>query len=250
MSDSESLYQRIESYLADELSEAERRSFESEMTQDASLRQEVQLHRELGEAVLEKEVMQFSDLLGEITQKMRTGIREEKVGVRPLFSPWRVWLVAATLVLILGGVWLFLPKGNDTQALYNTYYQPYSFPGAERGSTFSEFGAALTAGEYKKALSLLQTPALADSLGEAEVKFRMAICYLELEQAEKAIEALSTVAADAENISSEPASWYLALAYLKAEQLEKAKQQLSHIIRTTDSIYKEQAEALLEALPK
>jgi len=162
-------YERIEQYLAGELSPPERKAFEGKLDGNPQLRKEVALHRELSEAARETDVAEFETALSRAMRK------------DPSASPPRRRLfILLTLILLLLMLWLgkrLLNKPTPAPAqIYADYIDlPAELPGtvqlrsgdAAGGASprlspkqlrqnWSALNEAYRTGNFAEALSLLE----------------------------------------------------------------------------------------------
>ena len=78
-------------------------------------------------------------------------------------------------------------------------------------------------------------------------KFYSGVCFIELEDFNKAIESFAFVVNDKDNLYVEQADWYLGLIYLMNNQRQMAIAQFEHIANG-DSYYASQAEEIRKYL--
>lgn len=139
---------RIDQYLSGELTAAERQRFEQDMAQDAALAQEVQLQRDIVAAFSEPEV---EDLEAKLAQIVQAGRQESRA------TPWpsrRAWLLAASLLLLLGLgflLWRNTTQPRTPKAMYMAH---------------AEYPARLLSSSSLRALEP-DTPAQADAFAAA-----------------------------------------------------------------------------------
>lgn len=103
--DSFELYDKIEDYLKNQLSEAEKQAFEKDMQTNTALAEEVALHRDIINATNEPEIASFrqqmeSILLEKPSPAKNTSLHAIKIGG---------WLVAASILIALA-IWVFRPE--------------------------------------------------------------------------------------------------------------------------------------------
>lgn len=110
---SQTLYERIESYLLNTMSEQERRKFESEIAENESLKKEVQIQKELLQAVELGALRESLDAIKTKRTTMDDGGSSE---------PRRYWfaMAAGFAALVALGVWMFM-KPNVNAELFAEY---------------------------------------------------------------------------------------------------------------------------------
>jgi len=218
-------YERIEAYLADTLSEAERRDFEARLRSDAQLQAQVRLHDRLQRTL-------GGDDLTQLQQKLQH-IMHTPVPVQPLYRRWWPYWAAAASVLLLAVLWLW-PNPSHTHGLFYTYAEPYPQVGdmaPGRGMRSTEPGAAPKVApapeaffqayerkDFDQALAHLQ--GWAESHPEAGADsaspypYYRGITLMQLERYAEASEALAQVQG---GNFAEAAAWWRALCRLKVE---------------------------------
>ncbi|HAK76323.1 MAG TPA: hypothetical protein DCM71_05305 [Runella sp.] len=95
-------FERIEAYLQNQLSEAERRDFESELQYNSAFRLEVETQQKL---YIGFQALAIEKRLN--ASKKRTQIQQRIKPKQPfsVFKQWPVWSAAASVVLIIGISW-------------------------------------------------------------------------------------------------------------------------------------------------
>ncbi|GAB2767403.1 hypothetical protein GCM10027275_07170 [Rhabdobacter roseus] len=102
-------FDRIESYLQDTLSEADKRSFEADLETDANLRKEWELHQKLN---LGLRAMAIEKQLRNARHRANQRIKTHPA--RRTNTLFQIWSVAASIVLVLGlGWWAWQIKSTS-----------------------------------------------------------------------------------------------------------------------------------------
>ena len=115
----EELYDKIEKYLAGELSGNELSSFEQLLEKDNSLKAELELHRKLSKELGNPKKNLLNDQLFNLREEFT--IKEESVKTEtPIRSiNWKRNLsIAATFLLLASAFWYFLNKENPTEEIF------------------------------------------------------------------------------------------------------------------------------------
>ena len=219
----------VEAYEEKRLAPAHRHLFEQQCQTDPALQlalDDYRLFRHSIESVgLKKRLdnihtkLEYSQLLyAEPTQSFGT--------TRIHWGRW-AWVAAASVALLLVGLWVLLPSNEPSAATRQTFIAFYRPEPIMRGSDCSP---ALTnaighyrAGHYQVALD--QLPAGADAC----TAYYRGLCQLALNQPKLAMEALSTAQQQSTGSLRQRADWYLALAYLANNDPANARQQLAQI---------------------
>ena len=164
---------------------------------------------------------------------------------------FKKWLAAAaSLVLLISiGFYFLFPAKPAAEKLYAEYAKHDVLNIEQRGNTTDSL-ATEAAGKFNdkkfiEALPLLQQY-LQQRPDDIQVKFSMAICYLET-GAYLDAEKIFSVTASGQTAYAETAKWYLVLTALKQKDIEKCKALAKSI--SSGSPYFTKANALLEKLP-
>ncbi|HRI60249.1 MAG TPA: tetratricopeptide repeat protein [Saprospiraceae bacterium] len=227
----EELYPRIEDYLDNALTDAERAAFEADVQADPAsaaaleqvreARERLSRHwtQESAEAGLREQLSELGNQHFGTTEQPNRNARRFFIG--------RWWMAAAATVAALI-VWLAWPPGND--ALYTRYR---AFPEASftlkssDKSTLDKAADAFNDKNFSAALSSLNTYLLQQP-NDQEARFFSGLCQLELSRFTEA-EAIFREIISADNAWSGEARWYLALTYLRSKKMEDCKSVLQEI---------------------
>jgi tetratricopeptide (TPR) repeat protein len=232
----------ISKYFSNSLSEEERQLFEQEMAADPDFKKEVEFLLDLGK------VAEFEQ--GEADRKMVAGFEADHH--RPnIFLRRKVWLVAATLALLISLTYFSTrPADPQPQELFAVHFEAHrnivqplvrsSAPKDESSIAFLHYEK----GEYNSAIPLFDE--LYAETRAPHFLFYKANALLAINESTEAIRVLQEhLQTDGELRSK--SHWYLALAYLKENDVEKAKKTLEVVIE--QNVFKViEAKALLKAL--
>lgn len=164
----------------------------------------------------------------------------------------KIIAIAASILIVIGGVWLFLGDKPDSQELYLAYYEKYPNQLSPRTRTLEEGDdlkiiglAKYEQGDYDGAISDLSQYLSTET--DSGAQLYLGLSYLEYGDLSKAADALGKVAQMDNSLFQEIARWYLALCLLNDNKEEAAKETLKVIISTGDS-YRDAAQDLLDDL--
>lgn len=241
-------YLRIEDYLCGYLSKKELELFKAEILINSELYNELELRKQIDEAIRDKNLMELRSLINTSSKpKNRT---MNSMNFRSEFV--RTWQVAAAsfiFVLLAGGLWFMLSsKTYSSERLITKYYQPAHAVGQQRSVDLSSDDALKEAfsfyqqNDYKNAIKYFRS---LDN--QVTAQFYSGVCYIELEQYQKATESFEYVINDKDNLFIEQAEWYMGLIYLMNNDKDNAQQQFKKISKT-ESFYANQAEEILKYL--
>ncbi|MDZ7740603.1 MAG: tetratricopeptide repeat protein [Bacteroidota bacterium] len=240
----------IEKYLNDELSDDFLLSFKAEMKSNPALRKEIQLHKEINEALLEKDTIKLRNELQSIHHEYARKRLAAKVISLFTQSSYVSGIAAAILItLVIGGILLFSSgQSASSDGIFSNYYKADDAIMMVRSGTSPEdidLKEALMAYHEKKydnAIELLQ-----NQNNNVLAKYYLGLSYLETDKLEDAIGTFQAIIDHKKNLFVEQAEWYLSLCYVKSSQEEKAKVLLNKI-SNSQSIYKEKAEKILKKI--
>lgn len=234
------LFEKIEGYLNDTLSEPQKKSFEKEILANSKLKNEVEKHRELHLQLKNFDVLDFRKKLLEIESQTKIKNVVSKGNLRYL-KP-----AVATILLLIGLslVWLFL--NNSQKNLFEKYYQPYPIEDVTRGEQDDlsfEITKKYNESEYQEIVQHLEM-LVRDFPKNDLFKLYLGNSYLNLNEEDKAISVFSDIS---QNIYKEEALWYTTLSYLKTNNIQNVKSEIDKVIQY-DGIYKQNALELLDEL--
>lgn len=237
---------KAERYLNGEMDAGERTEFESELSANAAFRKDLELYKSINKTMSgTPNENELRDTLQQMNKKYFAGGALVKKGS---FGKWLA--VAASLILLISiGFYFLFPVKPAAEKLYAEYAKHDVLNIEQRGSTTDSL-ATEAAGKFNdkkfiEALPLLQQY-LQQRPDDIQVKFSMAVCYLETGaylDAEKIFSATAT----GKTAYAEAAQWYLVLTALKQKDIEKCKALAKNI--TANSPYFTKAKSLLEKLP-
>lgn len=242
---SETLMDRMDSYLDGKMSEKERQSFDAELASDPELAQAFEIHKE---AILSIESYGVKDEIADIIRQNRnkSGAKRRTISIhRNLIA------VAASVVILLGAFFFLKPSGlTPGLSLYNSLYQTDpglpTLMGATDNPIFTEAMVSYKEGDYQKALESFNVLSLANP-GNDTLAFYQGACYLELDQPQESLQAFQQIDTD-KPIWGNKAEWYSAMARLKAGQLDEARELFGKIAADETHRYHSEAIRALEEM--
>jgi hypothetical protein len=244
----------IELYLADELTEAERSSFQARLAQEPALRQAMREQQEalLAMRLLEKETLRtqlkqnWEQIKAEEEQKMPESLRRRKC---PYSFAWLAggWPSPPALALLF---WVFRPaEPLSYPELAMQYFDPDP-KALVRGGSEDDSLLLRAEQQYRNAEYAAAELSYDSLLRREPEKIRYAYFYgmslLAQQKTEAGIDALEPLLSDP--LFDEHVRWNLALAYLQVEMQEEALKLLKGISGQERHYKKEEAKALLQRL--
>ncbi len=235
----------IERFLAGQASPTERESVMQRMESDEEFAEHVELMREMPKAIT-ADIKGFQEILQEVmTQK--TEKKEVKINVIRRFP---LLAVAASLLLLIGFVVMFLPSTSSPDTLFATFYEVPSLNISVRGQNqqvlINQGMEAYREGDYHKAVSFFDQYLVEDPNHNDLIFFKGAgqIAAGDYQAALETLETLTTQA----SLYSSASLWYQALAHLKLENIDRAHALLEQIIQGGNSSYRDRAQKLKRQL--
>lgn len=244
MKNSEIHTRKIMNYLHKEMSPAEEKKFDQECEKDSNLREELLLHQEVDQAILnEIKVSEFKNQIKRIHQQTF----EKKQGkVINLQNKW--YWAAASITIFTGSAFFTLSKqGHHANKLFNNYYKTYT-PALTTRSASSDLAnakiiQAYESGNYNLALNLLNS-LRGDTIHNPQLVLIKGCAYMETDNFESAIRVFKQFNSADYTLYTESGIWYKALCYVKLKQWDKAQKTLTQIIELSGT-YSENAKDLL-----
>ena len=245
MADQQKHQELIEAYLSNALDQEARRAFEAKLQADPQLAEELQLHKEMAEALEDEATFSLESTLLEIREEME---EEEEAApkttgkVVPLHKRYRLLSIAAA-VLILVGFFYVVQTGDSNRDLYTDYFEDYPNYITARSGAVSEEEAILNSSiqqyseeEFEAALIGFQQ-LLSANPEQYDILFYAGMCQIQLEQLAAAKTTFQRVIQQGDNNYVDPAQWYLALAQLRSDDIDGAKSTLTTIIKNKGPLW-------------
>lgn len=239
---------KIEDYLSGYLSEKELELFKEELKINSKLIAEVNLRVEIDNALKDKNLTDLRKLLNN-TPRIK---HQYSRGVNLRNEVFRTWQIAAAsliLVLLAGGMWyMFSSNVYSSDRLITKYYKPAHAVMQTRSVELGSDDALKEAFSYYQQNDYSNAIKYFSSLdNQVTAKFYSGVCYIELEQYQKATDSFEFVINDKDNLFIEQAEWYLGLIYLMNNEKDKANEQFNKIAQA-DSFYSDQAQEIIKYL--
>jgi predicted transcriptional regulator YheO len=249
---SSSRIEEMEGYIYNELSDEEMALFEAELSANQDLLSEIDLIRNVDQALMESDVVQLRHKLQEISGEIASRKRTERSFVaRIKVRKMVLSSVAASLILLLGLTGILSSRSSEGE-LYEKFYSAYQTTGIARSSGVSS-NQSLTLAlqkfdsqDYEAALRLLQDVVSRDD-DNMVGHFYSGVSFQETGKYQNAIREYETVIIDKDNLFVEQANWYIGLCYLQTNENKKAYRQFKKIAQH-DGFYQLKAQAILRKM--
>ena len=241
----EEMYEQIERYVENELSESDRQAFETACLSDNSLMQELAFYLSSRQAVISVQEDQLKQTWIDTYSNNRPSGR--KIPFYPLLA------AAIFIILLLTYFGYHAVQPRDMASLYISYHE-VSEVSVVRGpdsAVFQEADSLYNEKLYQKAipvyLKVLELP-ISDT-AQNRARYYLGHSYLNTDQPRAAIEAFEQI--DTTYQYTKDAQWYIALAYIKLKRPQQASGQLDKLLEDPGSnYYSKKANALKRELQK
>ncbi len=215
------LFESIEAYLMEAMSEQERRGFEARLASDTDLQEEVARQRE---NMLAVELGAFSRTLSKV-------VAEGGQGEGPLRSQgtfligMTAWRIAAMLLLVLGISWWWMERKD----VHDRILAEHSFPdpglpvpmSASSDVAFHDAMVDYKVGKYDLAISKWSA-LLREEPGNDTLRYYLANAYSMSGGRDSAIALFEGLVVDTASVFAEKAEWRLFLSYIEGRERDKA----------------------------
>ena len=232
----EEVYISFESYLNNEMPQAEKELFEQRLNSDNQFRESFNLYKEttaMLENKFDSKTIDFKENLKSISKTHFSEKEEDKSKVIN-FKPF-YYAIAASVVLAFG-TW-FMMQGNPEYGDFNQHENAYF---TERGSIIKNLRLAQNAfneKNYKVAIENFEI--VLKDYDKPEVRFFYGISLLEENRYAEAETNFVSIQ-NGTSIYKDKATWYLALSKLKQNQFEECKNYIKQIPEDAEDYAKAQ----------
>lgn len=245
----EALLQKIDQYLHNEMPPHERTAFELQIAGNDELRNYIQLYTAIDKTMQAKNTSPNENELRQTLQQMnRKYFTDGGIVKQGSFKKWLA-IAASVIIVIAVGIYFLFPGKPDAERLYAQFAKHDALNIQLRGNkadTVAQNAAvAFNKKEYPAALPLLENYVQLQA-DDIQMKFSLAICYMETDKYNEADTIFTTIAAG-QTAYAATAQWYKALLALKQKDYTKCRAVLNTI--PASSSYAAKAKELLEALP-
>lgn len=243
-------FDRIEDFLEGDLNHEELTELEQDLLDDLDLKMEMDLHKDINEAIIENDIMDLRSKLEAIEPPPT--IRQKRKF--EFLTNWN--MRAASLALLIGlGSLLYVCNGNSTYSnkkIFSNYYKPYNVVVNTRSSGEKLDELLVTAvnsyesKDYRTALTLFKQILHRDS-SNITSNFYSGISHIEINEYDKANKNFTRVIKHKNNLFIEQSEWYLGFCYLMTNEKDKALEQFQEIAKG-NSFYKTKALEIINRL--
>lgn len=224
----------IEKYLSNELEGDLLENFEAQLQRDPALKEELALHRQLGETLKGEKVHELRNVLNEVNENWETPATTANPAKVVKFNFRKVLSIAASVALLLAAYHWFLNTNVSSQEVYAANFEPYVMVFDQRSGNANEVTSLDQAivryhnKDFGTSADIFEK-LLAEDQGNMIYTFYVANARLANQETEQAIALFKKIIKANDLSFVEQSRWYLALAYLQKEDNESSKSWLEKI---------------------
>jgi hypothetical protein len=244
----------LQKYLDNELSEKELARFEQELNASPDLLVDLDLYKEVDEAIADTEVLDFRAQLTDLreeTRRSETGRR-----VFRFTRPWHYAASAALALLVAIGLATVLGRPLSNSDLFAKYMKPYELVLTNRSvdneftkSLMNSASDAVLEGDFERAIGLYDE-VLEINSDKIEAEFGKGISNMEIKKYVDASESFTRVIEHNDNLFIQKAEWYQAGCLLALNETERARRQLAMIASSSHHYYRKDAAKALKRMKR
>ena len=244
----------LQKYLDNELSEKELARFEHELNASPELLVDLDLYKEVDEAIADTEVLDFRSQLTDLreeTRKSETGKR-----VFRFTRPWHYAASAALALLVAIGLATVLGRPLSNNDLFSKYMKPYELVLTNRSVDnqattlwMNKAQEHFNNSDFESAIDCFEEVLVVNS-NKKEADFYIGVSYMEIDQHQEASESFSRVIELNDNLYIQKAEWYLAGCLLAMDETDHARRKLAKIADSSNHYYKDDAAKILKRMKR
>jgi len=244
----------IERYIHNEMQGQEIVEFEKALEEDAQLKSEYLLRKEVEDALSETDILDLREQLDHISDSYFQ--HAARPGFVKIWHRSKHWIAAAsfTILISIGGLTYYhshQPPSKDE--IFTEYYKPYEVTVSFR-SADTEINSLLTNAlqayqqeNYNEALGLFQQ--VLEKRNDISAQMYSGISYMEIEKYRKANKSFQDVIKAKDNLFIDQAKWYSAMCYVKLGEIQNAKSLLMELSQTS-AFYKNKSAEIIKELDR
>jgi len=244
----------LQKYLDNELSEKELSRFEQELNASPELLVDLDLYKEVDEAIADTEVLDFRAQLTDLREDSRRS--ETGKRVFRFTRPWHYAASAALALLVAIGLATVLGRPLSNSDLFAKYMKPYELVLTNR-SVDNEVTQLLMNKaqehflnrEFETAIDYFDE-VLVNNPNKMEADFYMGMSNMEIEQFLEASKSFNNVIKHDDNLYIQKAEWFLAGCLLAMEETDQARRKLASIASSSNHFYKDDAAKILKRMKR
>lgn len=242
----------LQKYLDKELSESEMDRFEQELKASQELMVDLELYKEVDEAIADTEVVDFRAQLTDLREETRR--TESGRRVFRFTRPWHYAASAALALLVAIGLATVLGRPLSNNDLFAKYMKPYELVLTNRSGENETIQLLMNRaqeqylnGNYASAVSYFdEILQINDQMMEAE--FYKGASYMGNALYVDASKSLTKVIEQNDNAFVQKAEWFLSGCLLALNETDRARRQLAMIASSPNHYYQKDAEKILRRM--
>lgn len=242
----------LQKYLDNELSDRELTRFEQELNASPELLVDLDLYKEVDEAIADTEVLDFRAQLSDLREETRRSDSGRRVF--RFTRPWHYAASAALALLVAIGLATVLGRPLSNSDLFVKYMKPYELVLTNRSldddaikMTMNLAENAYMKGDYEMAVSWY-SEVLEINQEKIEAEFGIGVSNMGLENYADASKSFTKVIDHSDNLFIQKAEFYQAGCLLAMDETERARRQLAMIANEANHFYKRDAEKILKRM--
>ncbi|MFK8005214.1 MAG: tol-pal system YbgF family protein [Saprospiraceae bacterium] len=236
----------IDQFLQKKLQGQELTDFMKKLNTDDSFAEEVESQRVVAKGIEHEGTKELRQRLKKIHQKVRDE-QERKSNAKRIIIPYRRWIAAAAVVLLIVIGFNFWNSSSSNQELYSKYYQAYVPNFTTRADALTgkiKAENAYRAGNYKNAIVLLEELE-GEEANDSRVLLGLGNASLNIDEYQSAIVQFNKIIQNNDELYLDQAKWYLALTYIKNGKIEESKSWLRQLANDETADFYKEAKTLL-----
>jgi tetratricopeptide (TPR) repeat protein len=244
----------LQKYLDNELSERELARFEQELNASPELLVDLDLYKEVDEAIADTEVLDFRAQLNDLREETRR--TESGRRVFRFTRPWHYAASAALALLVAIGLATVLGRPLSNSDLFVKYMKPYELVLTNRSmeddvikATMNNAEIAYLKGDFESAI-FWYNEVLEKNSEKVEAEFGVGVSSMGLSQFVNASESFSKVIEQDDNLFIQKAQWFQAGCFLAMDETDVARWHLNVIASDPNHYYSSDAAKILKRMKR
>lgn len=242
----------LQRYLDNELSDKELARFEQELNSSPDLMVDLDLYKEIDEAISDTEVLDFRAQLTDLRKDSRR--MEAGRTILRFSKPWHYAATAAVALLVAIGLATILGQPLSNEVLFSKYMKTYELVLNNRSTELtierqylSEAESSYLEGDYQTAIMYFDK-VLQLNATKPEANFYKGLSLMEIDNHLDASRSFNKVIDHQDNLYIQKAEWFLAGCLLAMDDTLQAKRKLSKIARSENHYYSKDAKKVLKRM--
>jgi len=243
--------EKIEGYIYEELTEPEMALFETALIDNKELNSEIELVKNIDSALQENDIMLFRHNLRNIAaENIKDEKTERSINIQFKRRKITLSIAAACIILLgITGILSRYSSDDNIYKEFYTKYETTGISRSSNSTADQTLTLALQKfnnQDYESALNLLQD-VIAKDQSNIVGRFYSGVSLQELGKYKNAIKEYEVVVIDKDNLFIEQAEWYIGLCYIKINEDEKAIEQFKKIA-SNQGFYQQKAISILQKM--